>query len=131
LVRGARAAQDAREREAGEKCGVDYNMWGCDWPDAVAEQVLALQTRLRQLKALVTLEWTNEKPTADGWYWYRKPGFNMGKPCPAWVYVVRHDRGGGGQIVYVHLMPPHDREPVTKRVSDCNGEWAGPMEVPP
>jgi hypothetical protein len=38
-LRGAMAAQDGRERAAGEKCGVSYDIHGCDWPDAVAEEV--------------------------------------------------------------------------------------------
>jgi hypothetical protein len=47
-TRGAMASQDERERAAGEKCGVLYEHHGCDWPDAVAEEVLRLHSELMQ-----------------------------------------------------------------------------------
>ena len=42
-LRGALSAQEERERQAGARCGVPYELSGCDWPDAVAERVLVLQ----------------------------------------------------------------------------------------
>ena len=42
-MRGAMRAQDEREREAGARCGVGAELHGCDWPDAVADQVLMLK----------------------------------------------------------------------------------------
>ena len=50
-VMGAMDAQDDRERQAGEKCGVSYEEYGCDWPDAVADKVLALRQRVADLEA--------------------------------------------------------------------------------
>lgn len=50
LLRGAIRAQDEREREAGIRCGVAYELHGCEWPDAVAEEVLVLQVKLRDLE---------------------------------------------------------------------------------
>jgi hypothetical protein len=47
LVRGAMAAQDERERKAGERCGVPYEQHGCDWPEWVADEVLKLRERLK------------------------------------------------------------------------------------
>lgn len=44
-VRGAMEAQDEREREAGELCGVPYHEYTCEWPDAVAEEVLVQRAR--------------------------------------------------------------------------------------
>jgi hypothetical protein len=77
------------------------------------------------------VKWTPKKPPASGWYWYREPGLNMDKPLPAWVYEVQHHRDGlDGRIAYAHLMAQHEQRPVTKRVSDCTGEWAGPMTEP-
>lgn len=49
ILRGSIAAQDERERLAGEKCGVDWEMHGCDWPDAVAERVLWLRSEVDRL----------------------------------------------------------------------------------
>jgi len=44
---GAMAAQDEREKVAGEMCGVLYHLHGCDWPDAVAERVVALEAQAK------------------------------------------------------------------------------------
>ena len=68
------------------------------------------------------MTWTIDKPSSSGWYWYREPGFNMDKPCPAWVFDSH-------QLIYVSLMAVHS-EPVVKNVNDSSGEWSGPMEVP-
>lgn len=51
--RGAIRAQDERERMAGEACGVSREMHGCDWPDAVAEVVIALRQRAEAAEARV------------------------------------------------------------------------------
>lgn len=48
---GAMAAQDERERLAGERCGISTEEHGCDWPDAVAERVVHLRDRLHDAKA--------------------------------------------------------------------------------
>lgn len=50
LVRGAMAAQDAREKKAGEVCGVSYDEYGCDWPDAAAERIINLKKELEFYK---------------------------------------------------------------------------------
>lgn len=42
-LKGAMAAQDERERMAGLKCGVRYETAGCDWPDAVAEELIVIR----------------------------------------------------------------------------------------
>ena len=47
-LRGALDAQDQRERQAGEKCGVSWLEHGCDWPDAAAEKVLYFKSLLRR-----------------------------------------------------------------------------------
>jgi len=51
-LRGAMAAQDGRERAAGEKCGVPYDIHGCDWPDAVAEEVNRLRSELKYCNSM-------------------------------------------------------------------------------
>lgn len=52
-LKGAMRAQDDREKAAGEKCGVDYAQWGCDWPDAAAEKILDLRRQLKSLRRIV------------------------------------------------------------------------------
>lgn len=39
-LRGAMAAQDERERQAGDRCGVSAVVHGCDWPEAVADALV-------------------------------------------------------------------------------------------
>ena len=53
LLKGAMAAQDERERLAGEKCGVPYELSTCDWPDAVADEVLGLRQELARLQRAI------------------------------------------------------------------------------
>lgn len=55
-LRGAMAAQDERERLAGERCGVSALIHGCDWPDAMAEKVLAQAQEIATLTA-ANLAW--------------------------------------------------------------------------
>lgn len=59
-VRGAIHAQDNRERAAGEKCGVSYDLSGCDWPDAVTDTVLSLCSELAEWKSLMAWGGTPE-----------------------------------------------------------------------
>ena len=53
LARGAIAAQDEREKMAGEACGVSWIEHGCDWPGRVAETVLTLRRRVAELEQVV------------------------------------------------------------------------------
>ena len=53
LLRGAIAAQDDRARKAGERCGVPYELHGCDWPDAMAEEVQVVRAEIASLKRQV------------------------------------------------------------------------------
>jgi hypothetical protein len=54
-LQGALAAQDQRERKAGEKCGVSYQEHGCDWPDAIAERLAWSQHRVKDLQQSLEL----------------------------------------------------------------------------
>lgn len=46
LLRGTVAAQDGREKAAGDKCRISWVESGCDWPDYVADSVLELRHQL-------------------------------------------------------------------------------------
>ena len=66
------------------------------------------------------MTWTSDKPSSPGWFWYREPGdFNMGKPCPAWVF-------GSFRSMYATVIAVHSPDPaartVTKNIKDCGGE---------
>ena len=69
------------------------------------------------------MNWSTEKPTRPGWYWFREPGLNLDKAMPAWVYQTGH-------IFYVKLCGVHE-EFEEKRLNDLKGEWAGPISPPP
>lgn len=55
-TRGAMSAQDEREKQAAEKCGVPYELSGCDWPDAVADAVIELLAKNRFMKMMNEIE---------------------------------------------------------------------------
>jgi hypothetical protein len=51
LLRGAIAAQDERMQQAGKRCGVPWEEWGCDWPDRMADIVIELRAAERKAEA--------------------------------------------------------------------------------
>ena len=51
-LKGTIAAQDERERLAGDRCGIHYEQYGCDWPECVADEVLKLRSRIAELEGL-------------------------------------------------------------------------------
>ena len=54
MASGTIHAQDERERRAGERCEITYERHGCDWPDAMADEVLRLRAERDALDALVS-----------------------------------------------------------------------------
>ena len=71
------------------------------------------------------MTWTKDKPTRSGWYFYRQPGKNLGKPLSAWVYTQ-------ARTVHVSMHAPHDipQSCPTAQAEDLTGEWWGPLEIP-
>jgi hypothetical protein len=71
------------------------------------------------------MTWTIDKPAQSGWYWYREPEKNIGKPMSAWVFT-------DGPLVFVSLFAPHSDIPRQEsgQTKDFNGEWWGPIKVP-
>lgn len=51
LLRGAIHAQGQREQEAGERCGVSKELYGCDWPEWMAEELLTAREEIDRLKS--------------------------------------------------------------------------------
>jgi hypothetical protein len=74
-LQGALAAQDARESAAGERCGVSRTIHGCDWPDAMAEAVLARDAQIVTLTAQREKLRTDSRPPSSA----RRPALT----CPA------------------------------------------------
>lgn len=48
--------QDQLEKEAGVKCNVDYDIFGCDWPDAAANRIIFLRERIKKLEEKLNIE---------------------------------------------------------------------------
>lgn len=60
--------------------------------------------------------WTLDKPTVNGWYWYRKDEHG--------IHVLMSVRPSEGTIKVVW---PSGR---VDRVTDLPGEWSGPLDSP-
>ncbi len=71
--------------------------------------------------AIGASEWTLEKPTRSGWYWYHEAGKNQDRPMRALVFETR-------AIRYASRFAAHElqsfRDP--HRVEECPGSWVGP-----
>jgi hypothetical protein len=63
------------------------------------------------------MTWTTEKPTVPGWYWWRRP---YGKREIQTIIRVKEYKFQPG-IVFIYSG---------RRIEDCRGEWAGPLEPP-
>lgn len=62
------------------------------------------------------LEWTEEKPTAPGWYWYQLAYQEIVEVFE--VVASRHSmrvRFGDGSV---------------RSIASCSGEWSGPIPPP-
>jgi hypothetical protein len=64
------------------------------------------------------MQWTNEPPTCEGWYWFRR---NRGDLRPAIVRCYRHYKG----YVAIAMFPTDERD-----VRELGYEWAGPIPEP-
>lgn len=53
LLKQTLDAQDEREKEAGKRCGVPWEEWGCDWPDRMADVVIDLRNKIDELKNII------------------------------------------------------------------------------
>jgi len=64
------------------------------------------------------MNWTKEKPTKEGWYWY---GSDVSDPKPTilWVDIMNN---GQGWVSW----PDHSSDRLTR----VEGEWYGPLKLP-
>jgi hypothetical protein len=74
------------------------------------------------LERLAQPVFTTDKPTAQGWYWYRETP--TGNPHPVIVF------GPGGQQWYVWPIDNMELTAVTRHLDHCSGEFAGPIFPP-
>jgi len=70
-LKGAMAAQDERERLAGDQCGIPWQEHQCDWPDAVAEALIVSREReypgYKREKALRCAAEARNQELREGW----------------------------------------------------------------
>jgi hypothetical protein len=66
------------------------------------------------------MTWTTDKPTKQGWYWYREMPTSPAHPVKVF----------GPKLFYVWPMDDLAKDNETKDIGDCHGEFAGPMEPP-
>jgi hypothetical protein len=65
------------------------------------------------------MEWTKEKPTSDGFYWWRSDASS--ECAKTVVYVMEYVDGRGLRVCW------HDREDM---LCSIGGEWSGPIPEP-
>ena len=65
------------------------------------------------------MNWTKERPTKAGWYWYQGPHEQSEPEVLAVEFDDEFDR-----FVQFGVGPQ-------AWVDECNGQWAGPLEPPP
>jgi hypothetical protein len=67
-------------------------------------------------------QWTSEKPTKSGFYYYRQS--DNEDPIVLKVDVL-DDRKGHISVVWLH------GDNAAEPLEQCHGDWAGPIEPPP
>jgi hypothetical protein len=67
------------------------------------------------------MNWTSNKPTQVGWYWFRKD--RDGRAHPVKIY-------NAGVVYYLWPLDDYANANLTVRLDDCSGEFSGPMEPP-
>ena len=73
---------------------------------------------VRAIRADVKMNWTNERPTQRGWYWFRgTPGLPLGQ----YDGILQIDNSGQAQLNGKAGWWPFER---------FEGQWAGPVEQP-
>lgn len=69
------------------------------------------------------MKWTTEKPTKEGWYWYRQyrnNGIRKGSFYPPRIAEVE-----AGLMIWEFMT-----EDAYTNVIDLNGQWSGPIQPP-
>jgi hypothetical protein len=125
LLQGAMLAQDEREEQAGSLCGIPRYLHGCDWPDAVAEEVLSLRQKLAEDDAhpchIVDGTCTHtgckqEEPAAHA-TGAEQSGGDVGKKCRR---VWLRDKRQGHVTTWVRFPKAYSQERADELVANAN-----------
>jgi hypothetical protein len=68
------------------------------------------------------MNWTRDRPTKTGWYWWRDPEYRENLPEVCKVYRDRFEA--------ILRITWNDSSGADYPVTDYDGEWAGPLEPP-
>ena len=72
------------------------------------------------------MTWTTDKPTKEGWYWYRE---KMIEPECVLVFEGIYESADGWTERRMMCRSIDEGDDSTS-VKHLSGEWAGPIEVP-
>ncbi len=64
--------------------------------------------------------WTREKPTQEGWYWFKGDNSRFNKFFKDGTIVYFHPEG------HISMVGTND----AYRLDDLSGKWVGPLVVP-
>lgn len=81
----------------------------------------------RPVDLLVSLRWSQERPTEPGWYWYEDEYYG---PCPVevdWTGFI--NRPEARQLEVVLACGDDSYQPIGE-IANLSGKWAGPIQQP-
>lgn len=86
----------------------------------------SMKQRLQLLQSQVSAKpvWTTEKPTKQGWYWYREAGGVI------MIELVQFERSDAPLLFALMYRSQRGSYQYEQQVEEFFGEWAGPVEVP-
>lgn len=67
------------------------------------------------------MQWTTDKPTTPGWYWWREPH------CSAQIVLILLGGGRNRKRLFMVRLGESDAPPILEHVP---GAWAGPIAEP-
>ena len=73
------------------------------------------------------MKWTTEKPTEQGWYWYRDEFYSSAPVCLVWTGFINRPEA---RALWFDICCGDECDWPDGDIKDSNGEWAGPIEEP-
>ncbi len=95
------------------------------WPAVRMRQISALCDEIERLRGAIEA-WTNERPTAPGWFWYQDPDYGPAPVHLAWTGFI--DVPAARQLD-IDMCTGEDQDILGMSVAELDGEWH-PLDVP-